>query len=315
MKRSWVLVVAALVVASLAAADVADARRLGSGRSFGMQRQNVAPPAPSAPSAAPSTPSGAASNPVMPANPSSATAPKTVPPAAAPASGASRWLGPLAGLAAGIGLAALLSHLGLSEGFASLLMLVLIVAAGAMLLRFLFARRSPSASPLQYAHPAAADTLPPRGYEPNVAPTWGGAATPAAVASASAAPRIPPGFDVDGFVREAKQQFNRLQGAWDRGDRSTLADVMTPQMYAEVERDLASRTTQLPSEIVTLDAEVLDVATEGGGHVASVRFHGLMREDGATTPQPFDEVWNLAKPVDGSSGWLLAGIQQLEQAA
>ena len=27
-------------------------------------------------------------------------------------------------------------------------------------------------------------------------------------------------------------------------------------------------------------------------------------------PKAFDEMWNLVKPVDGSSGWLLAGIQQ-----
>ena len=26
--------------------------------------------------------------------------------------------------------------------------------------------------------------------------------------------------------------------------------------------------------------------------------------------EPFDEVWNLVKPVDGSTGWLVAGIQQ-----
>ena len=45
-------------------------------------------------------------------------------------------------------------------------------------------------------------------------------------------------------------------------------------------------------------------------HWASVRFTGLTREDGAPQPTPLDEVWNLSKPVDGSSGWLLAGIRQ-----
>jgi len=28
-------------------------------------------------------------------------------------------------------------------------------------------------------------------------------------------------------------------------------------------------------------------------------------------PESFQEVWNLSKPVNGSSGWMLAGIQQL----
>jgi predicted lipid-binding transport protein (Tim44 family) len=39
-----------------------------------------------------------------------------------------------------------------------------------------------------------------------------------------------------------------------------------------------------------------------------------MREDGAAQPTSFDEVWHLSKPVDGRSGWLLSGIQQLEPA-
>jgi len=40
-----------------------------------------------------------------------------------------------------------------------------------------------------------------------------------------------------------------------------------------------------------------------------VRFTGTMRVDGEL--ETFDEVWNLTKPVDGKTGWLLAGIQQL----
>ncbi len=311
MKRLSILALAALTVAALVSADVADARRLGGGRSFGAQRQSIAP---TPPAAAPSTPSGAASNPVMPAsptNPATATPARPAMPAAAP-SGASRWLGPIAGLAAGIGLAALLSHFGLSESFAGFLLLALLVVGGVLVLRWLFARRTPAPSPIRYAGGEPVEAAAPRGYESHVGPTWGAGAA-AAVVNANA--KIPPGFDVDGFVRQAKQQFNRLQVAWDAGDRTALADVMTPPMYAEVERDLASRSTQHPTEVVTLDADVLEVVTEGTQHVASIRFHGLMREDGATTPQPFDEVWNLQKPVDGSSGWLLAGIQQLEQAA
>jgi len=310
VKRLSILALAALTIAALASADIADAKRLGGGRSFGSQRQSIAPSTP--PAAAPSTPSGAASNPVMPATPANPATAAAARPAMPAASGASRWLGPIAGLAAGIGLAALLSHFGLSETFASFLMLALLVVVGVVVLRWLFTRRASSASALQYAGPQRIEPTAPRGYESHVGPTWGaGAAAPAADANA----KIPPGFDVAGFVRQASQQFNRLQAAWDAGDRTALSDVMTPQMYAEVERDLASRATHQPSEVVTLNADVLEVATEGAQYVASVRFHGLMREDGATAPQAFDEVWNLQKPVDGSSGWLLAGIQQLEQAA
>jgi len=117
------------------------------------------------------------------------------------------------------------------------------------------------------------------------------------------------------FVEQSKQQFRRLQAAYDRGDRDFLADMTTPEMHAEIARDLASRGSTQPTEIATLDAEIVEVVQEGDRYVATVRFHGSMREDGAREAQPFEEAWNLVKPVDGSSGWLLAGIQQYQSAA
>jgi predicted lipid-binding transport protein (Tim44 family) len=86
---------------------------------------------------------------------------------------------------------------------------------------------------------------------------------------------------------------------------------MTAQMANEMGRELDAREPHQATEILALDAEVLEVTTEGGQHWASVRFTGQVREDGDPLAHAIDEVWNLSKPVDGSSGWLLAGISQL----
>jgi predicted lipid-binding transport protein (Tim44 family) len=83
-------------------------------------------------------------------------------------------------------------------------------------------------------------------------------------------------------------------------------------MFPEESKDPGARTAQHPPEIVTLNAEIVEVVTEADAHWASVRFTGLLREDNAPTPAPFDEVWNLTKPVSGTTGWLLAGIQQMQ---
>jgi len=122
--------------------------------------------------------------------------------------------------------------------------------------------------------------------------------------------RYPPGFDPVPFLAQAKQQFGRLQAAYDRGDRALLGDVTTPEMQTEIARDLGTRGNHVPTEVVALDAEIVEVVQEAERYVASIRFHGMLREDGNPTPQPFEELWHLVKPVDGSSGWLLAGIQQ-----
>ena len=298
----------AMVALALTAMIVPDAEsRVGGGKSFGAQRPSVTPRA-SAPPAA--TPPAAASQPVMPATPGATLPAKPAMPAAAPApSGASRWLGPIAGIAAGLGLAALLSHFGLPEGMGTFLLLALLAVGVVFALRLLFARRGQPKEPLAYATPRPGATPT---FEKSSTPEWGGAQRIEPVlAPAPAAPdagRFPPGFDAAGFVKHAKQQFIALQSAHDAGDRAALRDVLTPEMYTEVVRDLDSG-PRPATEVVDLAGEVLEVTTEGDRHWASVRFTGTLREGGGF-PAPFDEVWNLSKPVDGKSGWLLAGIQQ-----
>ena len=86
-------------------ADAAN-KRLGGGKSVGKQSNNVskqAPPAQAAPAAAPT----AAAAPGAAAGAAGAAAPAR-----------NKWLGPLAGIAAGLGIAALLSHMGLGGAMA-----------------------------------------------------------------------------------------------------------------------------------------------------------------------------------------------------
>jgi len=310
MKRTLILLLAAFAALTLTLSDLADARRLGGGRSFGAQRQDVAP-SKSAPPAG-----NAAAQPTTPASPA-ATPPAGTPstPAAAP-SGASRWLGPIAGIAAGLGLAALLSNLGLSEGFGSLLLLGLIVVGGVFLFRMLTARREAAKPSLQYANAGGRDNVR-ASYDREPRPVWSDTPKVEPRLEAGDAPLgvtrkpLPEGFDAKGFATEAKRQFIRLQASYDTGDRETLSAVMTSEMYAEIGRELDERGPHQPTEIVTLDADVLEASTEGDKHWASVRFTGVVREDGEPVSKSIDEVWNLTKPVRATSGWLLAGITQL----
>lgn len=328
MKRLFAIALTAFAASAMLTADLADAARLGGGRSIGAQRRSVAPPAsPSAPSAAPAptAPTGAAANPVMPpgaaasrAAPGAAAAPAAA--ATTARTGMSRWMGPLAGLAAGLGLAWLASSLGLSEALMSALLIGLAVVVGIALIRFLLARRTPARPAMPYASAGAGLGQRPGGYETQVPPGLSSGSEPA-LGGARPTPavepsrgRYPPGFDPAPFLEQARRQFHSLQAAYDAGDRALLADVMTPELFAEVAKDLDARRSQVPTEVVALNPEIAEVTTEGDQHWASVRFSGLIREDGATYPRPFDEMWNLVKPADGSSGWLLAGIRQLDTA-
>jgi len=124
---------------------------------------------------------------------------------------------------------------------------------------------------------------------------------------AVATPPIPANFDSASFIRQAKLNFIRLQEAHDRGDLNALREVTTESMFDSILADLRPHRAAQHTDLVSLDASLLEVTTEGEKHWASVRFHGTIREDEGK-PVRFEEVWHLQKPVSGSSGWVLAGI-------
>jgi predicted lipid-binding transport protein (Tim44 family) len=139
-------------------------------------------------------------------------------------------------------------------------------------------------------------------------------ATPPAqsLPGAPARARVPAGFDAEGFLRAAKTNFVRLQVANDSGQLDEIREFTTDEVFEEVKKDIAERgVAAQQTDIASLNAELLELVTEGDKHWASVRFSGLSRETPGTAPTGFEEVWNLVKPADGSSGWLLAGIQQM----
>jgi len=273
MKRIVISLFALFISLSFVMHD-AEARRFGGGKSFGMQRsaparQNAAPTPQQQPGTAP------------------ATAPKK-----------NSWMGPIAGLAAGLGLAALFSHLGMGEGMANFMMIALLAMAAFMLFRWLMRRNAPAASTMQYAGmprqtPAAFDQ------------------PPAGMNSSAAVGSFPPGFDAAAFAREAKLNFIRLQAAFDARNLDDIRAFTAPEIFAEISMQLAERgDVHQTTDVMSLDAEVLEAIDEGNRHIVSVRFTGLVREDADAAPVALDEVWHLAKPVHGASGWLIAGIQQ-----
>jgi len=265
----------------------AEAKRMGGSKSFGMQRS-----APAKQDAAPQRQSQQ----------------NTTSPTAAPQKNS--WMGPIAGLAAGLGLAALFSHLGLGEEMASFLMLALLAMVAFMLFRF-FMRRNAPAPAMQYAGmpSGAMNRSAPATFD--ATPAVYDAAYDAGAAVGAAVGAFPPGFDAAAFAREAKLNFIRLQAAFDAGNLDDLRAFTSPEVFAEIRMQLAERgdAAQI-TDVMTLDAEVLEATDEDNRHIVSVRFTGLVRESAEQDAQPLDEIWHLSKPADGPGGWVIAGIQQ-----
>jgi predicted lipid-binding transport protein (Tim44 family) len=285
----------------------AEAKRMGGGKSFGMQRQAT-------PMKRDTNPQQAQNAPAQGAAGAAAAAPKR------------NWMGPLAGLAAGLGIAALLSHFGLGEGVANILMIALLAFAAFMLVRWFLNRNKPAVQhPLQYAGQAAGAGTDQNAPQPMrfEAPASGsvvpgsiydksgqGDAASATPAEATAVATFPPGFDEVAFARQAKVNFIRMQAANDAGNLDDLREFTTPEMYAELKLDIDERQgKEQHTEVMTINAETLEALEEGNRQIVSVRFYGTLREDDEPTTS-FDEVWHMTKPLTGNQGWVVAGIQQ-----
>jgi predicted lipid-binding transport protein (Tim44 family) len=279
-----------LIGLSFVALDAEAARRFGGGKNLGIQRSAPA----QQPKAAPATPPQQQAAPTAPAQPQPQP------------SGLQKWLGPLAGLTLGAGLAALFLHNGMGGLLAGLLLLGLIAAVLVFAARALMrGRTGTSEPPLQYAG------IPGAGPAPSSSlPGGAGAQSLASTTAASTGSLLPAGFDAVEFSRHAKLNFVRLQEAHDKKDLTTIREFLTPGVYREIESDIrAAGDEPRHTDVVTLEAEVINVAEEAGSYIVSVRFSGMIRED-AGVPEPFSEIWHLEKPASGRSGWLVAGIQQ-----
>jgi predicted lipid-binding transport protein (Tim44 family) len=307
MKRFAIAAFAAVIGLSMLATD-AEARRLGGGKSFGMNRDASAMKAPATPPKQ-ATPAQQAAPAAAPAAGAAA--------AAAPKPGMSRWLGPIAGLAAGLGIAALMSHLGMGEMMGNFLMIALLALVAVVVLRLIFRKKQPETS-MQYAGAGAPASFQPTQFEAaktgvaEINPVSGTGATDSAAATAAGQRSIPADFDVEGFVRQAKLNFVRLQAANDRGDMDDIKQFTAPEIFAEIQMQYQERgKSSQQTDVLDLHAELLDVAEEPTNYIASVRFHGQLREEANAAPIAFDELWHLSKLRHGG-GWLVAGIQQFE---
>ena len=106
-----------------------------------------------------------------------------------------------------------------------------------------------------------------------------------------------------------------MQAAYDAGNLNDLREFTSPEMFAELKLEIEDRKGAAnQTDVTTLDSQLLAVQQAGDDELASVRFSGMIREQADAPAEPFDEVWNFARPLRGEGGWVLAGIQQLSRA-
>jgi len=291
MKTLLALVLSLLVVTPVILPDTAEARRFGRGMSLGKQYRSMPRTTPrQSRQATPSRSQGLG--------------------AAGRTNGVSRWLGPLAGLAAG----GLLASLFFGDAFQGLQIMDMLLVAGLIfggLMLFKAMRRgrrvaAGAGASGAYGGPVAGGEGSALGKAP---PGLGD--TPETVPDITD-DEVPDWFDGPRFLAGTKAHFIRLQAAWDQADFEEIRDYTTPELRAELERERNRLGEEAQStEVVTLDAELVAVHRDGDQVVTGILFSGLIREERNAAAAPFRELWHVQHDWESSAGgWLVAGVQR-----
>ncbi|WP_312725217.1 Tim44 domain-containing protein [Stutzerimonas kunmingensis] len=265
---------------SLTFALDAHAKRFGGGKSFGSAPSHQTRQAPQQTQAAPNQ------------------AGRQTP---AAASGASRWLGPLAGLAAG----GLLASMFMGDGFEGIqFMDILIFGVIAFLLfRFLAARR-------RQQQPAMAGHAPMQRDMPQQPSTsiFGGSAAPVAAAPVINAPVW---FNEQSFVAAAREHFLSLQQHWDANEMDKISEFVTPQLLGFLKQERAEIGDAYQSTYIDdLQIQLDGVDDDAEKTTATLTFTGTAKTSRFDQGEPFSESWRMERAQGENQPWLVAGIRQ-----
>ncbi|TDF83304.1 Tim44 domain-containing protein [Pseudomonas sp. H9] len=274
----------ALCIGLTMSLDASAAKRMGGGKSSG------AAPIHQTRQAAPATPAA------------SPTAPGRAP---AAASGASKWLGPLAGIAAG----GLLASMFMGDGFDGMQIFdILIMALIAFLVfRFIAARRRK-----QQPQMAAAGHAPYQreAHQPAAQPSiFGGSAAPAAAAHPVI--NAPAWFNEQNFLAAARNHFQTLQQHWDANEMDKIAEFVTPQMLQFLKQERAELGDGFQSTYIdNLNVQLEGVDDRADKTIATLTFSGVSKNSRFDQGEVFSESWNMERAQGENQPWLVAGIRQ-----
>jgi predicted lipid-binding transport protein (Tim44 family) len=197
------------------------------------------------------------------------------------------------------------------HGFAGPGLLDILIVGGLLffLFRFLRARRmaTESAGSSAFSSTAFQDVQP--------RDNWGASGygqAPQAIPSSFEPSSIPAGFDQKEFLKGAKAVYTRLQQSWDRRDLNDIREFTHPEVFQEIRRQAEEDPNPGRTEIVLVNANLMEVKRDGGQTVASVLYDVLMRESAdETMSKQVREIWHFREKEAGSP-WILEGIQQVD---
>lgn len=305
--KNWklcALTVTCLAAFALSAPDYADAKRIGGGRSFGSSpsMRNTAP-APRAPAGATTTQPGSTMN----------RQGQNAAPAAGAATASRGFLGGMGGimggLLAGSLIGSMLSGNGLAGAGGGMMDIVLIGLIAYIGYRIFRRRSTQNAAPRTEYN---ASPMPSSGTSSGASAWDNLTSRPQPNTDMPLSDAIPADFDQEDFLRGAKMAYIRMQESWDKRDLDDIAQFASPAVLEELQTQLREEPEPTVTELLLVNASLMEVKNDADTQRAAVYFDVLMRESPtAAQPEQVREVWHFARAANSANSWKLDGIQQV----
>lgn len=303
--RMFAVILALSVFSTFAMPDDADARRFGGGRSIGRTT-----------TVRPSAPAGVTSNQQHFQQQNSAISNNAAAGAAGAAAMSRRGMfgGLFGGLLAGTLLGSLLSGGGFAGGFGMLDLIIigLLIYFGMKFFRNrqqnnrsnnqYYSQQSPSDYNNQNINQAGQNQA-----RNNAAAAWDNLRSERR--DQTNAYQSTGTFNTEEFLAGAKQLYVRMQESWDLRDIEDIKQFTSPIMHKDIEEQFKEDPNPSKTQIILINANVLEVKQEGDYEQVAVLFDVLMKEAENADNEQVREIWNFSRNKAQNGTWILDGIQ------
>lgn len=118
-------------------------------------------------------------------------------------------------------------------------------------------------------------------------------------------------FNTEEFLAGAKKLYVRMQESWDLRDIDDIKQFTSPIMHKDIEEQFKEDPNPSKTEIILINASVLEVKQEGDYEQAAVLFDVLLKEAESAENEQVKEIWNFSRSKAKAGTWILDGIQTI----
>jgi len=120
----------------------------------------------------------------------------------------------------------------------------------------------------------------------------------------------PPGFDQAAFINGSREHYRILQGAWNHNQLDTIEEYVSPSLFADLKAERAKLDGEQHTNVMYVDAEIVRADYDASMGQLSLQFSGRYRDDVEGIEEDITDVWHLERDLSvPNAPWLIVGIQ------